>query len=53
MVNDFIPVWLLGGPFIGLLILAFSFKGPSAMPGGRGTRYEGREPLERKNAIYS
>jgi hypothetical protein len=31
--NPFIPVWIIGGPFIGLLILAFSFKGPSAMGG--------------------
>lgn len=29
-----IPAWILGAPFIGLLILAFSFKGPSAMGGG-------------------
>jgi hypothetical protein len=32
-----IPAWIIGGPFIGLLILSFSFKGPSAM-GGSGTR---------------
>jgi len=28
-----IPMWILGAPFIGILILAFSFKGPSAMGG--------------------
>ena len=28
-----IPVWILGGPFVALLILAFSFKGSSAMGG--------------------
>jgi hypothetical protein len=32
--NTFIPLWIIGGPFIGILILAFSFKGPSAMGGG-------------------
>jgi hypothetical protein len=32
-----VPMWIIGGPFIGLLILAFSFKGPSAM-GGTGHR---------------
>jgi hypothetical protein len=31
--NAFIPVWIIGGPFVGLLILAFSFRGPSAMEG--------------------
>lgn len=35
--NAFIPLWIIGGPFVGLLILSFSFKGPSAM-GGTGTR---------------
>jgi hypothetical protein len=29
--SPFIPVWIIGGPFIGLLILSFSFKGASAM----------------------
>ena len=31
--NTLIPLWIIGGPFIGLLILAFSFKGPSSMGG--------------------
>jgi hypothetical protein len=31
--NSLIPLWIIGGPFVGLLILAFSFKGPSAMGG--------------------
>ena len=31
--SPFIPAWIIGGPFIGLLILSFSFKGPSAMGG--------------------
>ncbi len=30
---DLIPVWILGAPFVGVLILAFSFKGPSSMGG--------------------
>jgi hypothetical protein len=28
--NPLIPLWIIGGPFIGLLILSFSFKGPSS-----------------------
>lgn len=31
--NAFIPLWIIGGPFVGILILSFSFKGPSAMGG--------------------
>jgi len=31
--NTFIPIWIIGGPFIGILLLSFSFKGPSAMGG--------------------
>jgi hypothetical protein len=31
--NPLIPLWIIGGPFVGLLILSFSFKGPSAMGG--------------------
>lgn len=31
--NALVPVWILGAPFVGVLILAFSFKGPSAMGG--------------------
>jgi len=31
--STFIPVWILGAPFVGVLILAFSFRGPSAMGG--------------------
>ena len=33
----FIPLWIIGAPFIGILILSFSFKGPSSMS-GTGTR---------------
>jgi hypothetical protein len=29
--TNLIPVWILGAPFVGLLILSFSFKGASAM----------------------
>jgi hypothetical protein len=49
--NPFIPVWIIGGPFIGLLILAFSFKGPSAMGGSaprlppRGREVDPSAPL--------
>ncbi len=37
--NSLIPMWILGGPFVGLLILAFSFKGPSAMGGNSQAGY--------------
>jgi hypothetical protein len=30
--NSLIPIWILGAPFIGLLILAFGFKGPASDP---------------------
>lgn len=33
LMTNFIPVWILGAPFVGLLILSFTFKGPSAMGG--------------------
>ena len=29
----FLPVWILGASFLGVLVLSFSFKGPSAMGG--------------------
>jgi hypothetical protein len=29
--NALIPLWIIGGPIVGILILSFSFKGPSAM----------------------
>jgi hypothetical protein len=31
--NPLVPAWIIGAPFIGLLILSFSFKGSSAMGG--------------------
>jgi hypothetical protein len=31
LIPALIPVWIIGGPFLGILILGFSFKGPSAM----------------------
>ncbi len=40
--NSLVPLWILGAPFVGLLILAFSFKGPSAM-GGVVSRMPPRE----------
>jgi hypothetical protein len=40
--NPLIPVWIIGGPFIGLLILSFSFKGSSSM-GGSGARQPPRD----------
>ena len=38
MWGPFIPMWIIVAPFVGLLILAFSFKGPSSMSGGGGSR---------------
>ncbi len=35
--GPFIPLWIIGGPFVALLILSFSFGGKSAM-GGSGPR---------------
>jgi hypothetical protein len=35
--NPLIPLGVIGGPFIGLLILSVSLKGPSSM-GGSGAR---------------
>ena len=40
--NAFIPAWIIGGPFVALVILSFSFKGPSAM-GGAGSRLPPRD----------
>jgi hypothetical protein len=51
MTGTLIPVWIIGGPFIGLLILAFSFKGPSAMSGGPGMRSAERDVLKRRTAV--
>ena len=28
-----VPIWIIGGPFIALLVLSFAFKGPSSMGG--------------------
>jgi len=33
MSDALIPVWIIGGPFVALLILAYSFRGPSSMSG--------------------
>jgi hypothetical protein len=51
MSGTLIPLWIIGGPFIGLLILSFAFKGPSAMSGGRGTRVAGTEPITRLSEV--
>lgn len=44
--NTLIPLWIIGGPFVALVILAFAFKGPSAM-GGSLPRYSPRGRDER------
>jgi hypothetical protein len=51
MMETLIPMWIIGGPFIGLLILAFSFKGPSAMSGGPGIWYGDRDAATRKTTV--
>ena len=51
MMETLIPMWIIGGPFLGLLILAFSFKGPSAMSGGPGIRSANREDIARRAAV--
>ncbi len=39
--HSLVPLWIIGGPFVGLLVLSFSFKGQSAM-GGSLPRVEPR-----------
>ncbi len=41
MMSALVPMWIIGGSFVGLLILAFSFKGSSAR-GGSMPRLAGR-----------
>jgi len=31
--NTLVPLWILGAPFVGLVLLSFSTKGSSAMGG--------------------
>ena len=40
--NPLIPAWIIGAPFIALVILSFSFKGPSSM-GGTAERLAPRD----------
>lgn len=42
MINTLIPLWIIGGPFIALVILSFAFRGPSAM-GGNAPRFAPRD----------
>ena len=43
MSGTFIPIWIIGAPAIGIIILSFSFKGSSSMS-GRGLRSD--DPLD-------
>jgi hypothetical protein len=52
MTGTLIPMWIIGGPFVGLLILAFSFKGSSAMSGGPGIRSTDRDVSARRAPSY-
>jgi hypothetical protein len=47
--SPFIPVWIIGGPFVALVGLSFAFKGPSAMGGTlpRDEPYAGNGGLDR------
>lgn len=47
MSGAFIPVWIIGAGLIAVLVLAFSFKGPSSMSGSTGARSDLRDPLNR------
>jgi len=49
--NALIPVWILGAPFVALFILAFSFKGSSAM-GGSSPRLPPRDRDYRRERDY-
>ena len=40
--NTFIPVWILGGPFLGIILLSLVFKGQSAMGGSAPRLVRGR-----------
>jgi hypothetical protein len=45
--NVLIPAWIIGGPFIGLLILSVSLKASSSMGGS----YPRLPPRGRDNAV--
>jgi hypothetical protein len=46
--SPLVPAWIIGAPFIGLLILSFAFKGTSAM-GGSAPRLPPRGSDELKD----
>jgi hypothetical protein len=50
MTGPLMPLWIIGGPLIGILILSFSFKGPSTMSGGVGLRSDDRNVPQRRTA---
>jgi hypothetical protein len=51
MTGALLPIWIIGGPFIALLILSSAFKGPSAMSGRPGHRMVDGEPMTRKSTV--
>jgi hypothetical protein len=51
MGGAFIPVWIIGAPVIAILILSFSFEGPSSMSGS-GKRPDDRMVGRNSNATY-
>ena len=32
-----IPLWIIGGPFVAILVLSYSFKGSSSLGGGHSS----------------
>jgi hypothetical protein len=36
---SFIPIWIIGAPFIGVVLLSFMFGGSSAMGGSASRSY--------------
>ena len=50
MSGPLIPMWIIGAPTIGILILSFSFKGPSSKS-GRGSRSD--DPIIDRNRAAS
>jgi hypothetical protein len=44
-VNSLVPIWIIGGPFVGLVILAFSFRGPSTVTGATRLSPADRQPI--------
>ena len=51
MTGALLPIWIIGGPFIALLVLSASFKGPSAMGARSGYRTLDGDAVTRKSSV--